>query len=587
MNTTRSSTARPLKCPAPGCSRSFRYPSDLERHWKLHTQEKDFMCETCGEGFMTSKALQKHNFYVHRIGDPVYCDQCFKPFYCEEAVKAHVKSAHEGRGTKSKRKRAVTHGVCNEELPEKEELKPYMFQHDEPGEEGGRTESLHEDITSSASHSYGEDMNVDDGSEDGKEQIMHTSDNKALLQSQQTPQMPNPGTNAVLMNMPSHGVGLNMPLNPHMPHMSAYSTMLQQFQGAYENTVMNWQHQQEQMLPDQLQPLRTYKTVESLPIRDYDTHSNEGDTHSQLLVETPASTKKSFSKRRKSVISVNLAGEHVCDVCNKRFKYRSGLSRHYQTHQGYTKYICSMCHKGFPDAWHLNDHVKIVHENIRDFKCSMCLKSYTRKSQLQSHVNIIHLNKRFQCDVCFKTFPSQVQLENHIMNQACRFGQKKVNKSTPEEQPPLEKPHLCKWCGQNFRTYEEADQHINESHSDKLKANDKGGPQIKTGLIKEKKFECPICGKRFMHYSNMWTHKASTHRFNTKKPFACGYCRKVFTRGDRVQRHVYAKHPDEIQKVVEFLSKHKETVHSGVQEVECAVVVQEDVSEAAVVTCVS
>jgi hypothetical protein len=54
-----------LPCPDPGCSRSFRTASDLQKHRRAHS--KRFHCRICDEAYMNQRGLDRHMVSRHGV----------------------------------------------------------------------------------------------------------------------------------------------------------------------------------------------------------------------------------------------------------------------------------------------------------------------------------------------------------------------------------------------------------------------------------------------------------------------------------------------------------------------------------------
>ena len=68
---------------------------------------------------------------------------------------------------------------------------------------------------------------------------------------------------------------------------------------------------------------------------------------------TTCSTKKAAKRKR---------GQHECDVCEKVFRYPSGLAEHMRTHNTKEKpYKCDVCEKRYRYAQSLRYHMRTQH----------------------------------------------------------------------------------------------------------------------------------------------------------------------------------------------------------------------------------
>ncbi|XP_058450473.1 zinc finger protein 883-like [Malaya genurostris] len=62
------------------CNKSFRLPSTLTTHLKIHNEERKYVCEECGSTFKRAEHLRVHVNGVHLKRKPYSCEVCHKSF---------------------------------------------------------------------------------------------------------------------------------------------------------------------------------------------------------------------------------------------------------------------------------------------------------------------------------------------------------------------------------------------------------------------------------------------------------------------------------------------------------------------------
>ncbi|XP_059815644.1 E3 ubiquitin-protein ligase ZFP91-like [Hypanus sabinus] len=66
---------RTFACSHPSCGRIFRFKTQMEEHEKLHSDQRNYICEFCGRAFKTDKNLVVHR-RIHTGEKPLQCEIC-------------------------------------------------------------------------------------------------------------------------------------------------------------------------------------------------------------------------------------------------------------------------------------------------------------------------------------------------------------------------------------------------------------------------------------------------------------------------------------------------------------------------------
>ncbi|XP_035687197.1 oocyte zinc finger protein XlCOF19-like [Branchiostoma floridae] len=109
--------------------------------------------------------------------------------------------------------------------------------------------------------------------------------------------------------------------------------------------------------------------------------------------------------------------QHVCDVCQKKFKYKRGLithMRHLHPQGDETPAKCTVCSKEFKCEQYLKRHM-LAHSEVRPFLCDTCGKAFKSKDVLKKHTKT-HTQPqpaKYVCEKCGHRFDQEDELKAH------------------------------------------------------------------------------------------------------------------------------------------------------------------------------
>ncbi|XP_056302458.1 zinc finger protein 345 [Danio aesculapii] len=75
---------------------------------------------------------------------------------------------------------------------------------------------------------------------------------------------------------------------------------------------------------------------------------------------------------------------YSCEICGKRFGYSSSIQMHMRIHTGERPFGCDVCGKTFNQAVHLRTHQR-VHTGLKSFSCESCGKKFVDHRNLKQH----------------------------------------------------------------------------------------------------------------------------------------------------------------------------------------------------------
>ena len=137
------------------------------------------------------------------------------------------------------------------------------------------------------------------------------------------------------------------------------------------------------------------------------------------------------------------------------------------------------------------------------FKCSKCRQTFPDELKRETHENL-HFQNIHNCDICQKNFDRLKYLRRHLNRHFSRVTKVK------------EKRFECEFCPKKFATKYELNNHHN-THT------------------REKKYTCNVCGKAYTQVGSLRQHM----KFHTNDlPYECDFCTRRFPTSSRLKTHI-------------------------------------------------
>ncbi|XP_040577699.1 zinc finger Y-chromosomal protein [Lepeophtheirus salmonis] len=372
----------------------------------------------------------------------------------------------------------------------------------------------------------------------------------------------------------------------------------------------------------------TERTSDTCDICDY----HYGNTEEDSADKTISSREKVMDQLEVTNEQHILKKNFTCDICKKDFTRKASLLEHLQRHKGAKDKECLICNKKFYSTsfWRHMSTVH-PQDNKLSFKCSSCPKTFAQAYKLKIHekTHLLYEERPFLCEKCpGKRYSSIYRLKSHIKNihgdefvthicsdcginfsssstlldhqnsthktsqsvqnlnkklfinptshkETSRFvkgvmdtGSFEINNTeilskdannipmtlpTQEEEKSFmhtDKKIQCNYCDRLFKTDKAKRSHLRNVH------------------LKDKPFDCSVCGVKFSSLSYLKDHKKNHSEI---KNFDCDVCHKKFRASKDLTRHYRTHTGDKPYKCNDCdkrfgspsnLSEHR-TLHTG------------------------
>ena len=210
----------------------------------------------------------------------------------------------------------------------------------------------------------------------------------------------------------------------------------------------------------------------------------------QILEHQETSTDSNSSENKENLFFSTVYGENTANIQETHEKFNIAIEN------SLSCFPCHICSKVFTRKSDVNRHVLSIHEGkkpLKQYPCHICSKVFQKKSDFKRHVLSDHEGKKLlKCDSCDKCFSTKYHLNKHV-KQVHEERKREQNHDSSQFFPSYIKTNIqCRTCSELFPTQQNLKDHFASAHIDIcqniMKERKIGLPKIE----KETKWKCPL-----------------------------------------------------------------------------------------------
>ncbi|CAL1298032.1 unnamed protein product [Larinioides sclopetarius] len=230
-------------------------------------------------------------------------------------------------------------------------------------------------------------------------------------------------------------------------------------------------------LPPSMVPKALENTQSAVILQETETRQSDPNVSPSQIsasVDSQSTFLDNSENRLLTIKDIYAEGEpYSCSICNRRYRMKSALIAHLQTHLLRKLQQCKHCQRVFRDASSFISHLN-THTEERPYACTQCDKRFETEKVLKEH-EIKHTRERpHVCEFCERGFAKKETLKRHLRTHTGR------------------RPYVCSLCPKAYSRKHHLDKHL-ISHSD------------------PKEFICETCGRKYLRKHYFKQHR-KTHQ---------------------------------------------------------------------------
>ncbi|XP_037309683.2 zinc finger protein 1035 [Pungitius pungitius] len=204
---------------------------------------------------------------------------------------------------------------------------------------------------------------------------------------------------------------------------------------------------------------------------------------------------------------------NACVECGQVFANQGNLVRHMKMHDDDRKFPCPECDKTFKNQSEVDIH-QYSHDPNRSFTCRLCNQGFQKRQSLCDHYKDDHPDNMFTCRFCSKVYSVKKSLARHYRRWH-RDEQRNLGRTAQE------KSSTAQQSSSQVSTTGESDEDRNTGSEG---SDSDSAPY----------FPCHVCGKTFPTSEGLEDHQLC---HLGEKPHECAECGKCFFQASQLQQH--------------------------------------------------